>query len=120
MKVKYIILIAHQLVVVGDTICRNVQESTVKNHIEQCTKALSAGISTVVQKSKIATQLFPSVTAVQEMVDCVVEILHIVNDLKVSVLKIKWILFVWSILYSSKCFVVKIYSKRSTFLHKFN
>ncbi|KAF0751952.1 breast cancer anti-estrogen resistance protein 1 [Aphis craccivora] len=89
MKVKYIILIAHQLVVVGDTICRNVQESTVKNHIEQCTKALSAGISTVVQKSKIATQLFPSVTAVQEMVDCVVEILHIVNDLKVSVLKIK-------------------------------
>lgn len=89
MKVKYIILIAHQLVVVGDTICRNVQESTVKNHVEQCSKALSAGISTVVQKSKIATQLFPSVTAVQEMVDSVVEISHIVNDLKISVLKIK-------------------------------
>ncbi|XP_026809766.1 breast cancer anti-estrogen resistance protein 1 [Rhopalosiphum maidis] len=89
MKVKYIILIAHQLVVVGDTICRNVQESTVKNHVEQCTKALSAGISAVVQKSKVATQLFPSVTAVQEMVDCVVEISHVVNDLKVSVLKTK-------------------------------
>lgn len=89
MKVKYIILIAHQLVVVGDTICRNVQESTVKNHVEHCSKALSAGISTVVQKSKIATQLFPSVTAVQEMVDSVVEISHIVNDLKISVLKIK-------------------------------
>lgn len=89
MKVKYIILIAHQLVVVGDTICRNVQESTVKSHVEQCSKALSAGISTVVQKSKIATQLFPSVTAVKEMVDSVVEISHIVNDLKISVLKIK-------------------------------
>lgn len=89
MKVKYIILIAHQLVVVGDTICRNVQESTVKNHVEQCSKALSVGISTVVQKSKIATQLFPSVTAVQEMVDSVVEISHIVNDLKISVLKVK-------------------------------
>jgi len=89
MKVKNIILIAHQLVVVGDTICRNVQESTVKNHVEQCSKALSAGISTVVQKSKIATQLFPSVTAVQEMVDSIVEISHIVNDLKISVLKLK-------------------------------
>lgn len=89
MKVKYIILIAHQLVVVGDTICRSVQESTVKNHVEQCSRALSIGISTVVQKSKRAAQLFPSVTAVQEMVDAIVEISHITNDLKTSVLKTK-------------------------------
>lgn len=89
MKVKYIVLITHQLVVVGDTISRSVQESTAKNHVEQCSKALSAGISTVVQKTKIATQLFPSVTAVQEMIDSVVEISHIVNDLKISVLKTK-------------------------------
>jgi enhancer-of-filamentation protein 1 len=87
LKLKFIILIAHQLVVVGDTICRNVEESIAKNHIEQCSSALSAGISTVVQKSKRAAQLFPSVTAVQEMADAVIEISHIVNDLKVSVLK---------------------------------
>lgn len=89
MKVKYVILIAHHLVVVGDTICRNVQESTIKNHVEQCTRALSAGISAVVQKSKRAVQLFPSVTAVQEMVDTIVEIKHIVNDLNISVSKAK-------------------------------
>lgn len=89
MKLKFIILIAHQLVVVGDTICRNVQESTVKNHVEQCSKALSNRISMVVEKSKRAAQLFPSVNAVQEMVDSVVEISHIVNDLKISVLKPK-------------------------------
>lgn len=87
LKLKFIILIAHQLVVVGDIICRNVEESTAKNHVEQCTSALSAGISTVVQKSKRAAQLFPSVTAVQEMADTVVEVSHIVNDLKISVLK---------------------------------
>jgi len=89
MKIKFIILIAHQLIVVGDTICRNVQESTIRNHVEQCSKALSVSTSTVVQKSKRASQLFPSVTAVQEMVDAVVEISHIVNDLKISVLKAK-------------------------------
>lgn len=88
-KLKYIILIAHQLVVAGDTICRNVQESTVKNHVEQCSKALSIGISTVVDKSKRAAQFFPSVSAVQEMVDSVVEMSHIVNDFKISVLKTK-------------------------------
>lgn len=88
-KLKYIILIAHQLVVVGDTICRNVQESTVKNHVEQCSKALSIGISMIVDKSKKAAQFFPSVSAVQEMVDSVVEISHIVNDFKISVLKAK-------------------------------
>lgn len=88
-KMKFIILIAHQLVVAGDALCRNVQESTVINHIEQCTKALSISISTVVQKSKRAAQLFPSVTAVQEMVATVVEILHIINDLKISILKTK-------------------------------
>lgn len=89
MKIKYLILIAHQLVVVGDTICRSVQESIVKNHVDQCSKALSVGILTVVQKSKRAAQLFPSVTAVQEMVDAVMEISHIVNDLKVTVLNKK-------------------------------
>lgn len=77
------------MVVAGDTICRNVQESTAINHVEQCTRALSISISTVVQKSKRAAQLFPSVTAVQEMVDTVVEILHIINDLKISILKTK-------------------------------
>lgn len=89
MKIKYIILNAHQLVVVGNIICQNVEESVRKNHVEQCTKALSVGISTVVMKSKKAAQLFPSVAAVQEMVDAVVEISHIVNDLKISVLKTK-------------------------------
>lgn len=86
-KIKYIVLISHQLVVVGDTICRSIQESTVKNHVEQCLSALSIGISNVVNKSKRASQLFPSVTAVQEMVDSVIEISHIVNDLKISILK---------------------------------
>lgn len=89
MKVKYIVLIAHQLVIIADTICRNVQKSNVKNHVEQCSRALFEGISTVVQKSKKAAQLFPSVTAVQEMVDSVVEISHIVNDLRISVLEKK-------------------------------
>jgi len=87
MKIKYIILIAHQLVVAGDSICRSIEDSTAKNHIEQCSSALSIGISTLVNKSKRATELFPSVIAVQEMVDAVVEILHIVNDLKISILK---------------------------------
>lgn len=87
MKVKNIILIAHQLVVVSITICSNIQKSITKNHVEQCSTALSESISNVVHKSKRAAQLFPCVTAVQEMVDAVVEISHIVNDLKISVLK---------------------------------
>lgn len=88
-KIKYMILIVHQLITVSDTICRNIQETTVKSHVEQCSKALFVGISTVVQKSKRAAYLFPSVTAVQEMIDSVVEISHIVHDFKTTILKIK-------------------------------
>lgn len=83
------ILIVHQLITVSDTICRNVQESTVKSHVEQCSRALFVGISTVVDKSKRAAYLFPSVTAVQEMIDSIMELSHIVQDLKTTFLKIK-------------------------------
>lgn len=89
MKIKFIILIAHQLVVISDTLCQNVQESTEKSHVKQCSKALFEGISSVVQTSKRAAQLFPSVTAVEKMVDAIIEVSHIVNDLKTSVLKTK-------------------------------
>lgn len=77
------------MITVSDTICRNVQESTVKNHVEQCSRALFVGISTVVEKSKRAAYLFPSVTAVQEMIDSIMELSHIVHDLKTTILKIK-------------------------------
>ncbi|XP_050540750.1 breast cancer anti-estrogen resistance protein 1 [Daktulosphaira vitifoliae] len=86
-QVKFVVLIAHQLVIVGDTICQVVQQSIRKNHIIQCCNALYESISTIVQKSKKAAQLFPSVNAVQEMVDSVVEISHISNDLKSTILK---------------------------------
>ncbi|XP_050421811.1 enhancer of filamentation 1 isoform X2 [Adelges cooleyi] len=86
-QVKYVILIAHQLVLIGDTICQRVQESSVKNHVIQCSNALAECISSTVEKSKRAAQLFPSVGAVQEMVDSIIEISHIANDLKISVLK---------------------------------
>lgn len=85
---KFVVLSAHNLVSIGDIVHRNISKTDLKVEVEKCTDELSDTLKDCVLKSKKAAQCFPSVTAVQEMVDSVVDISHLANDLKNLMLKV--------------------------------
>ncbi|XP_067646575.1 breast cancer anti-estrogen resistance protein 1 isoform X2 [Eurosta solidaginis] len=84
---KFVVVSAHNLVTIGDIVHRNVSKVELREKILRCTDALSDALKTCVQKSKKAAAQFPSVTAVQEMVDSVVDISHLAADLKIAMLQ---------------------------------
>lgn len=84
---KFVVLSAHKLVHIGDTVHRNVSRSDVKTRVLNCANKLSDALAASVAKTKQAALQFPSVTAVQEMVDSVVDISHFARDLKLSLLQ---------------------------------
>lgn len=84
---KFVVLSAHWLVQVGDTVHRNVIRNEVRSRVLSCTNALSEALGSTVHKTKKAALHFPSVTAVQEMVDSIVDISHLARDLKLSMVQ---------------------------------
>uniref|UniRef100_T1PKB8 Breast cancer anti-estrogen resistance protein 1 n=1 Tax=Musca domestica TaxID=7370 RepID=T1PKB8_MUSDO len=83
---KFVVVSAHNLVTIGDIVHRNVSKMDLKEKILRCTNNLAEALKTCVLKSKQAAAHFPSVTAVQEMVDSVVDISHLASDLKTVML----------------------------------
>lgn len=84
---KFVVLSAHNLVNIGDIVHRNVSRHDVKRRVLQYADSLSEALKTCVTKTKKAAQHFPSVTAVQEMVDSIVDISHLACDLKIAMLQ---------------------------------
>lgn len=84
---KFVVVSAHNLVTIGDIVHRNIFKSELKQKLLHCTDGLSEALKTCVIKSKKAAAHFPSVTAVQEMVDSVVDISHLASDLKTAMLQ---------------------------------
>lgn len=81
---KFVVLSAHRLVHIGDSVHRNVTRAEVRNKVLHCANQLSEALATTVHKTKTAALQFPSVTAVQEMIDSVVDISHLARDLKMT------------------------------------
>lgn len=84
---KFVVLSAHNLINIGDIVHRNVSKQDVKTRVLHCADTLSEALKACVSKTKRAAQHFPSVTAVQEMVDSVVDISHLASELKVAMLQ---------------------------------
>ncbi|XP_063920655.1 breast cancer anti-estrogen resistance protein 1 isoform X2 [Zophobas morio] len=84
---KFVVLSAHKLVHIGDTVHRNVSCKEVKERALNCANALSDALATSVNKTKQAALQFPTVTAVQEMVDSIVDISYSARDLKVCIVQ---------------------------------
>ncbi|XP_056635242.1 breast cancer anti-estrogen resistance protein 1 isoform X2 [Diorhabda carinulata] len=84
---KFVVLSAHKLVLIGDTVHRNITCREIKERSLSCSNALSDALATSVNKTKQAALQFPSVNAVQEMVDSVVDISHSAKDLKVCLVQ---------------------------------
>uniref|UniRef100_A0A6P7FE62 Breast cancer anti-estrogen resistance protein 1 n=1 Tax=Diabrotica virgifera virgifera TaxID=50390 RepID=A0A6P7FE62_DIAVI len=84
---KFVVLSAHKLVLIGDTVHRNITCRDIKDRSLSYANALSDALATSVNKTKQAAMQFPSVNAVQEMVDSVVDISHSAKDLKVCLVQ---------------------------------
>ncbi|KAB7499043.1 Breast cancer anti-estrogen resistance protein 1 [Armadillidium nasatum] len=82
---KFVILSAHKLVYIGDTIHRNVMNTEIRTCVLNCTNALCDAMKNTVTAAKTAALQFPSVTAVQAMVDAFVSISHLSNNLKKAI-----------------------------------
>lgn len=79
---KFVVLNTHRLVYIGDTVYKNIENEEIKAKVLKCANALSDGLAITVTNTKNAGLQYPSVTAVQNMVDSVVDISHLARDLK--------------------------------------
>lgn len=84
---KFVVLSAHNLVNIGDIVHKNLSKQDVKRRVLEYADSLSDALKTCVTKTKKAAQHFPSVSAVQEMVDSIVDISHLAYNLKISMLQ---------------------------------
>ncbi|XP_045604555.2 breast cancer anti-estrogen resistance protein 1 isoform X1 [Procambarus clarkii] len=82
---KFVILNAHKLVYIGDTVHRNVVNADVRTRVLNCSNALCDAMKNTVAAAKTAALQFPSVVAVQAMVDAFVAVSHLANNLKQAV-----------------------------------
>lgn len=82
---KFVILCAHRLVHIGDTVSRNVSYGEVSAKVLAITNSLAETLAATVHKIKKAALQFPSSVAVQEMVDSVFDMSDIANGLRLYV-----------------------------------
>ncbi|XP_045191477.2 breast cancer anti-estrogen resistance protein 1-like isoform X2 [Mercenaria mercenaria] len=82
---KFVVVSAHKLVYIGDSLHRNIKHSVVRSKIIQCANILCDNLKSTVTATKTAALQYPSVPAVQEMVDRVVAVSHSARNLKLLV-----------------------------------
>ncbi|XP_059544588.1 enhancer of filamentation 1 isoform X4 [Myotis daubentonii] len=79
---KFVILSAHKLVFIGDTLTRQVAAQDIRNKVMNSSNQLCEQLKTIVLATKKAALHYPSTTALQEMV-------HQVTDLSRNTLQFK-------------------------------
>ncbi|XP_074644670.1 breast cancer anti-estrogen resistance protein 1-like isoform X2 [Tubulanus polymorphus] len=84
---KFVLLNAHKIVYIGDTLTRSLNHLEIKNKVMLCANHLCECLKQTVLATKHATFSYPSVTAVQEMVDRIVDVSHSVNEMKQIITK---------------------------------
>ncbi|CAL4072830.1 unnamed protein product, partial [Meganyctiphanes norvegica] len=82
---KFVILNAHKLVYIGDTVHRNVKNAELRTRVLNCSNALCDAMKNTVSAAKTAALQFPSVGAVQSMVDAFVSVSHLAYNLKQAI-----------------------------------
>ncbi|XP_056335535.1 enhancer of filamentation 1 [Danio aesculapii] len=81
---KFVILSAHKLVFIGDTLSRQASVAEVANRVMNLSNMLCEMLKTVVSATKIAALHYPNTAAVQEMVDRVTDLSHLAQQFKVQ------------------------------------
>ncbi|XP_039977729.1 enhancer of filamentation 1 [Xiphias gladius] len=73
---KFVILSAHKLVFIGDTLSRQASAPEVANRVMNSSNVLCDLLKTVVAATKTAALNYPNTAAIQEMVDRVTDLSH--------------------------------------------
>ncbi|XP_051729643.1 enhancer of filamentation 1 isoform X1 [Ctenopharyngodon idella] len=81
---KFVILSAHKLVFIGDTLSRQASAAEVANRVMNLSNVLCEMLKTVVGATKTAALHYPNTAAVQEMVDRVTDLSHLAQQFKVQ------------------------------------
>nr|XP_015213206.1 PREDICTED: enhancer of filamentation 1 isoform X1 [Lepisosteus oculatus]XP_015213207.1 PREDICTED: enhancer of filamentation 1 isoform X1 [Lepisosteus oculatus] len=84
---KFVILSAHKLVFIGDTLSRQAATLEIRNKVMDCSNLLCENLKTVVAATKMAALHYPSTAAVQEMVDQVTGLSHQAQQFKVQLVQ---------------------------------
>ncbi|XP_021380388.1 enhancer of filamentation 1-like isoform X2 [Mizuhopecten yessoensis] len=79
---KFVVVSAHKLVYIGDSLHKNLINNEIKNKIMHCANNLCNCLKAAVTTTKTAALQYPSVPAVQDMVDRVTDVSHAVYELK--------------------------------------
>ena len=79
---KFVIVSAHKLVYIGDSIHRNLISNTISTRVMQCANTLCDYLKASVTATKTAALQYPSQPAVQEMVNKVIAVSRAAQDLK--------------------------------------
>lgn len=79
---KFVMVSAHKLVHIGDSIHRNLVNNSLSIDIMRCANHLCDCLKASVTATKVAALQYPSPPAVQEMVDGVVAVSHAAHQLK--------------------------------------
>ncbi|KAJ8267709.1 hypothetical protein COCON_G00128810 [Conger conger] len=85
---KFVILSAHKLVFIGDTLSRQAAAPHLAGHIMNYSNALCELLKTVVGATKMAALHYPNTAALQEMVDRVTDLSHQAQQFKVQLLQL--------------------------------
>ncbi|UYV84278.1 NEDD9 [Cordylochernes scorpioides] len=83
---KLVVLAAYKLVFVGDTVHRNIENPIYRTRAHQGANGLCDALRSLVSATKTAALQFPSVSAVQAMVDSVVDLSHSADQLNTALL----------------------------------
>lgn len=84
---KFVILSAHKLVFIGDTLSRQAAAPELANRVMNSSNVLCDLLKTVVAATKTAALNYPSTGAVQDMVDRVTELSHHARQFKDQLLQ---------------------------------
>uniref|UniRef100_A0A3P9L1W7 Breast cancer anti-estrogen resistance protein 1 n=1 Tax=Oryzias latipes TaxID=8090 RepID=A0A3P9L1W7_ORYLA len=83
---KFVILSAHKLVFIGDTLSRQASSPEVANRVMNASNVLCDLLKTVVGATKTAALNYPNTAAVQDMVDRVTDLSHHAQQFKEQLL----------------------------------
>uniref|UniRef100_A0A4W3K491 Breast cancer anti-estrogen resistance protein 1 n=2 Tax=Callorhinchus milii TaxID=7868 RepID=A0A4W3K491_CALMI len=82
---KFVILSAHKLVFIGDTLSRQAKSQEVRNKVTHYSNLLCDMLKHIVVTTKTAALQYPSPTAAKEMVDRVTELSHCTQQFKMVI-----------------------------------
>ncbi|KAJ8334881.1 hypothetical protein SKAU_G00405200 [Synaphobranchus kaupii] len=85
---KFVILSAHKLVFIGDTLSRQASTPHLAGRVMNYSNALCELLKTVVGATKMAALHYPNTAALQEMVDRVTDLSHQAQQFKVQLLQL--------------------------------